>query len=203
MSDASGRSLEGAIVRTLHAKDSAITNEKGEYELFLADSIKILVYSFGKMSHSEYIDGRNVINVMIGAEKNSKLKLSLNPKEDYPYGIQFTLAGNSLFAIAFNYFVNQKKSFEIGVSGRGLLIGGRRYFSLHDPGNNQALYVGANTSFSLEGDFILYVPIGYHTISHNGMAFSIELAGKTPGYYSKELSIFDFLGFGINFGFQF
>lgn len=102
--------------------DSTVTNDKGEYELTVADDTDILLFSFGDISHTAYIDGQNVINVILGAGNNSKPKLSLNPRQDYPYGIQFTLAGNSLFAVTFNYFLNHKQSVEIGVSGRGPLI---------------------------------------------------------------------------------
>ncbi len=56
---------------------------------------------------------------------------------------------------------------------------------------------------AIDGDWVLYIPFGYHILSHNGMAFSIELGAKTPVHYDQDLKIYNFLGFGINFGFQF
>jgi len=203
VSDSSGQSLEGVFVKTGCLSDSTSSNEMGEFQLTVPDSCKTLVFSLGELIYTEEIYDRKIINVIFPTGENPKTNLSLNPRKDYPYGIQLTLARPSLFAISFNYFHTEKQSFEIGICGRGMEIGTRRYFSLNDYGKNKALYIGAITNFSLAGDFVLYVPFGYHILSHNGMAFSIEIGGKTPSSIDENTSIIDFLGFGINFGFQF
>lgn len=203
VSNSSQQTLQGVVVGAISFSDSTLTNERGEYQLVVPDSCNTLVFSFGANNHTEAIDERTIINVILPKGEKSKTMLSTNPRNDYPYGVQLTLAGHSLFAVAFNYFINQKQSVEIGICGRGLEIGTRRYFPLNDYGQNKALYLGAITNVSLGGDFVLYLPFGYHILSHNGMAFGIEVGGKTPLYIDDNTNVFDFLGFGINFGFQF
>lgn len=198
-----GETLEGAIVSTLYCSDSTLTNELGEYQIAVGDSCTTLLYSWGGHEHSEDINQRKVINVIFSGKGKSTKPLSLNPRKDYPFGVQLTLAGHSLFAVTMNYFITPNQSFEAGICGRGIEIGTRHYFSLHDEGQNKALYVGAITNLPIDSDWVLYIPLGYHILTHNGMAFSIELGGKTPLYYDEDLKIYDFLGFGINFGFQF
>jgi len=175
----------------------------GEYQFVIPDSCRTLIFEFKEIKHTENINNRNIINITLTTLHESKPMLSLNPRKDYPWGLQLTLGGHSLFAIELNYFISQNQSLEIGACGRGLVIGTRRYFSLHDYGNNKALYAGVITNLSLEGDFVFYIPFGFHILSYNGMAFSIELAGKIPLYFDQELSLMNYLGFGINFGFQF
>lgn len=203
VSDSPGQILEGVVVRTMYFSDSTVTNEMGEFQLVVPDSCKTLIFSFGELTHVEEINEKKIINVMFNTGGKSKTMLSLNPRKDYPLGVQLTLAGHSLFALSVNYFISQNYSLELGVCGRGWDIGARRYFSLIDYGRNKALYLGAITSFSLEGDFNIYIPFGYHILTHNGMAFGIEIAGKTPLYTHEYLGAINYLGFGINFGFQF
>ena len=187
----------------LKSSDSVVTNEMGEYQLVVPDSCRTLIFEFEEIKHTEIINNRNVINVTLTTLHESKPMLSLNPRLDYPWGLQLTLGGHSIFAIALNHYLSQNQSLEIGVCGRGLEVGTKHYFSLNDYGKNKALYVGVITNLSLERDFLLYIPFGFHILSHNGMAFGIELAGKTPLYSDEELSPLNYLGFGINFGFQF
>jgi len=203
VSDSSGLILEEVEVRTMYFSDSTVTNEMGEFQLVVPDSCKTLVFSFGELTHVEDINERKVINLMFTTGGKSKTMRSLNPRKDYPFGVQLTLAAHSLFAISVNYFINQNHSLEVGVCGSGWEIGARRYFSLNDYGRNKALYLGAITNFSLEGDFAIYIPFGYHILTQYGMAFGVEIAGKTPLYAHEYLGAINYFGFGINFGFQF
>ena len=209
VSESPGQILEGVVVRTMCFSDSTVTNEMGEFQLVVPDSCKTLVFSFGELKHAEDINEREIINLILTPGEESQTMLSLNPRKDYPYGVQLTLAGHSLFAVTFNYFITQNQSIEIGVCGRGLEIGTRRYFSLNDYGMNKAIYLGAITNIPLGGDFVIYVPFGYHILTHNGMAFGVEIGGKIPFGIDQDLgafnylSVFNYLGFGINFGFQF
>lgn len=202
-SDSAGRTLEGVLVRSNCFSDSTKTNAKGEYQLNLPDSCNTLLFTSGEIYLSKEIDHRTVINVVFPSKEGSKEEFSMNPRKDYPLGIQLTLAGHSLFAVSLNYFLTENQSIELGVCGMGLAVGTRRYFSLNDYGRNSALYLGAITNLSPGGDFVLYVPFGYHILSKNGMAFGLEVAGRTPQYIDDNTGLVDFLGFGINFGFQF
>ena len=195
--------IVGVIISALHCPDSTLTNALGEYQITVAENCSTLMFSWGELDLLEDIGDRQVINVVFSGEGKSMKPLSLNPRKDYPLGLQLTLAGHSLFAVTMNYFITPNQSIEAGICGRGIEIGARHYFSLHDEGENKALYMGAVTNLPIDGDWVLYIPFGYHILSHNGMAFSIELGGKTPLDFDQDLKIYDFLGFGINLGFQF
>ena len=203
VSDSPGQIMEGVVVRTKDFSNSTVTNEMGEFQLVVPDSCKTLVFSFGELTRVEDINERKVINLMFTSGGKSKTMLSLNPRKDYPFGVQLTLGGHSLIAITTNYFITENHSVELGICGNGWEIGARRYYSLNDYGRNKALYLGAITNFSVERDFVLYIPFGYHILSHKGMAFGVEIAGKAPLYSHEYLGAINYLGFGINVGFQF
>lgn len=203
VTDSLGNRIHGAVVTTCNATDIVKTNHLGEYEMVVSNQCQTLLFEYDSVEQSERISERTVINATLPIALASKKLLSMNPRIDYPLGLQLTLAGHSLFAASMNYFFNEKQSFEFGVCGRGPYLGTRRFFPLQSDGNNKALYMGMLFNLPLDSGFVLYVPFGYHIMSHNGMAFSIELAAKTPDTLDDNLSVINFMGFGINFGFQF
>jgi len=203
VSDSKGNRVEKVIVSPAGSADSVLTNHLGEYLLEVSDSCSSLVFRYESEKIREDIQDRKVVNVTLPIFLSEKQLLSMNPRLDYPLGVQFTIAGHSLFALSLNYFISDKQSFELGLCGRGLLLGTRRYFPLNDVGKNKALYTGLIANLPLDTDFVAYVPFGFHILSHNGMAFGIEVAGRTPVSLDQEMGVFNFLGFGINFGFQF
>ena len=202
VTNSGGRTLKNVIVKS-NFGNSTKSNKKGEYKIIVSDTCKVLFFTYKGVEHAENIKNSFVINVEL-TEVQDKIANSLNPRKDYPWGLQLTVGGHSLATVAVNYFKTPKRSFEAGICGRGFYYGTRWYFPLNDEGNNQALYLGAISNLSLDRGIKLYFPFGYHVISRNGMAFGIELAGAIPltdeGY---TRTIRDYVGVGINFGFQF
>ena len=198
------QTMSSVVVSAVNSSDSTITNTKGEYTIIVSDSCKELLFTINKLKYLEKINNRTIINVKLPIQEKSKNLLSYNPKKDYPWGLQLTVAGLSFFNIGVNYFRTPNHSFELGFCARGISYGTRWYFDLNDYGNNRSLYVGAISNISIDRGIKLYFPFGYHVISHNGMTFSIEVAGA---YSFNDDVIFTnitrYIGFGINFGFQF
>ena len=164
-----------------------------------------MLFTYNELKHTEDIKNRFIINVKIAVGKPRKPSYSQNPRKDYPWGVQFSIGGHSFAAASANYFITPNHSIEFGHCGRGIYYGTKRYFSLKDEGNNQALYLGAMSNISIDSGIKLYFPLGYHVLSGNGMGFGIEIAGAIPLYEDRifDYPLLNYLGLGINFGFQF
>ncbi|MEA2041531.1 MAG: hypothetical protein U9N85_03125 [Bacteroidota bacterium] len=200
-----GERIKDVSVITPDTSRITTSSRIGEYKITVPDSCTELIFYKRKFTHSEKINGRKVINPQI--HTNNKVQSSLNPKIDYPWGLQITLLGYSLYNVSVNHFINSEYSVEAGLGAGGLVFGGKRYYSLNDYGNNKSFYFGALTAISPGSLWKLYFPVGYHILSKNGMAFGVELAGVIPLYnpennFSRS-ALLTFFGAGINFGYQF
>ena len=141
------------------------TNTSSQYENYMS------ALSFP----SNNLNSINTNNLKKPKYKGHKPSSRLNPRLLSPFGVYLYAGGPVLLGASIEYFISSGINLKAGGGWTGAFAG----FEYHIVGfrnNPWTPYTGIFATYSYNGDYGVYIPIGFHYISKAGVSFGFDLA---------------------------